>query len=82
MELNFLLIYKNTKKVTGQISRHAILQSIVLKLSFYAPVAQEMDKEMQWWQWNIKLDISKYKGLLVCWLLVFRKLQDWWWILQ
>ena len=47
MELNFLLLNENTKKITGQISRHAILQSIVLKLSFYAPVAQEMDKEMQ-----------------------------------
>lgn len=23
-------------------------------------VAEKMDQEMWWWQWNIKLDCSKY----------------------
>ncbi len=32
-------------------------------LSF--PVVKEMDKKMWWWQWDIKLDCSKYKGQLL-----------------
>ena len=42
---------------------HSFIIHFVINFFFNSSVAQKVDQEVQWWQWNIQLDISKYKGL-------------------
>lgn len=55
---------RNNTFFPPHLAKNGLIFSIT---SFYSPpndfvVAEKMDQEMWWWQWNFKLDCSKHQG--------------------